>query len=196
MRFLVKPYFVAVVLGAVLFQFTIPLPAAAQFFDENFEEDEFLEEEEQFFESTRDDFRESTIPQQQDYTEGDRYAEDTILTPEERDLPFETRRIKMALENEKERLPKNIAWGAGTGLLLGGWFALINQGTNRQTQRSIGMGIVLGTLMGAVVGMRTLIDPDAPQAASIQNLLEPLEGPQPVLAISSEATLLGLRLTF
>jgi hypothetical protein len=52
-------------------------------------------------------------------------------------------------------------------LLLGGWFALIDEGDDRSTQRSIGLGAVLGALLGMTVGLKTVIAPNAPRAASL-----------------------------
>ena len=56
--------------------------------------------------------------------------------------------LPLAAMTEKDRddLPFNIAWGAGTGLLIGGWFALINEGDNRETQQAIGVGVVPGSV--------------------------------------------------
>jgi len=68
-------------------------------------------------------------------------------------------------KGEQEIMPLNVAWGAGTGLLIGGWFALIQNSDDRTTQRAIGMGIVLGTGLGAFLGMRNVIFPNAPTAS-------------------------------
>jgi hypothetical protein len=133
--------------------------ALAQGTDDNFfEEDEAFQEEDPFRE--RDEFG---LPVE-DFTEGGEFIDESTLPPAEQGVTIGGRQAQLRLLGERQLLPLNAAWGAGTGLLIGGWYALINQGTNRETQRSLGLGIVLGTIVGLVVGVRTLIQPQAPAA--------------------------------
>jgi hypothetical protein len=134
-------------------------PALAQGADDNFfEEDEAFQEEDPFRE--RDEFG---LPVE-DFTQGGEFIDESTLPPAEQEVTIGGRQAQLRLLGERQLLPLNAAWGAGTGLLIGGWYALINQGTNRETQRSLGLGIVLGTVLGLVVGVRTLIQPQAPAA--------------------------------
>lgn len=133
-----------------------PAPIRAQSTDDYFaEDDEFFQEDDPF--QQQDEFGNPV----DDFTEGGEFVDETEL---EGDGPtLSGRQAQLRLLGERELLPQNAAWGAGTGLLIGGWFALINQGTNRETQRSLGLGVVVGTLVGLAVGARTLIAPAAPQ---------------------------------
>lgn len=100
-----------------------------------------------------------------DFSEGGRFVEDDRQGISRDGVTLRGRRTQLGLEQEREQLPLNAAWGAGTGLLIGGWFALIGNSDDRDTQRSIGLGSVLGALLGVFVGTQILIDPDAPRAA-------------------------------
>ncbi|MGK0289262.1 MAG: hypothetical protein ACI86H_000696 [bacterium] len=67
--------------------------------------------------------------------------------------------IKAAIAESAPLLPKNIAWGAGTGLMLGAWLAMISSSSSsssesRQNAQYIGSGIVFGGLMGFLVGSK------------------------------------------
>ena len=106
----------------------------------------------------------------EDFTEGGEFIDESTLTPAEEAVTIGGRQGQLRLLGERQLLPQNAAWGAGTGLLIGGWFALINQGTNRETQRSLGLGVVLGTIVGLAVGARSLIAPKAPQPVGALDL--------------------------
>ena len=135
-------------------------PAQAQFFDETLEQDDlFRQDDDQFFEPRGDDLGEPL--QETDFTEGNKFVDDSLLPGGGVGVTAESRRFQLTLKDDRNDLPLNIAWGAGTGLLLGGWYALINEGNNRDTQKSIGMGIVLGLIAGTLVGTRSVFSPDA-----------------------------------
>ncbi len=134
-------------------------PAAAQLGGDFFEEEDFFEEDDPF--RDEDEFG---LPQE-DFTEGGEFIDESTLPPSEQGL-IGGRQRELRLLGERELLPLNAAWGAGTGLIIGGWFALINQGTSRETQRSLGLGVVVGTVIGLLVGARTLVAPDSPTAAA------------------------------
>jgi len=72
------------------------------------------------------------------------------------------RQSQLRRGQEGRMLPMNLAWGAGTGLLIGAWLALLNAGDNRSNLQSIGTGIVVGALIGIAVGTRLTINPEAP----------------------------------
>lgn len=75
------------------------------------------------------------------------------------------------IQVERQQSTANIGYGAGTGLLLGTWFAFITQETSTRDQfRTIGSGTVLGALVGMVLGTRSLWNPSAPRpTAQVQD---------------------------
>ena len=133
-----------------------PGAASAQF-DDEFGEDDFFGGPDDGFESDEDLFG---LPEE-DFTEGGEFVDESQLPPGQV-VTEGGRQLQLRALTEREQLPVNAAWGAGTGLLIGGWFALINNGTNRETQRSLGLGIVVGTIIGITVGIRSLIAPNGP----------------------------------
>ncbi len=165
---------------ALLLVATGARPAEAQFF-ENFDRGDFEESDEEFGEGG-DVFGES---ERDDFTEGGQFVdEESELSPA--GISISGRRTQLRVRDERQLLPRNVAWGAGTGLLIGGWFALIESGSDRQTQRSIGLGIVLGAILGMTVGLKTVIAPDAPRAA----MLHPAGRPrlQPTVMLGAGGT--------
>lgn len=103
--------------------------------------------------------------------ESEQNNEDKELYIDEGGIPSNTEgllemsilRRKALLEEERINAPYNVAYGVGTGLMIGGWFALLFANTSRDTLRSIGLGIVLGGLMGLIIGTRSVLAPDAPR---------------------------------
>jgi len=168
--------------------------AQAQFFDETLEQDElFVEDENQYFDSRFDDLGGDS--REDDFTEGEKFIDESLISPDQRSISTEGRRFQLALSEERNELPLNIAWGAGTGLLIGGWLALISEGDNRETQRSIGLGIVTGILLGALVGTRTVFLPDSPRATG--SVIPPQENSiQPVVSLTPGHPRIGVRLVF
>ena len=68
------------------------------------------------------------------------------------------------LSQEGKDAPSNLGYGAGTGLMIGTWFAFIRKETNtRQQFRTIGTSTVLGAVIGIMLGTRSVWDPDAPR---------------------------------
>lgn len=172
-------------------------PAWAQFFDDSLEQDDlFVEDDNAFFEDQGQDGFGTPSPEQ-DFTEGERYVDESLIPPDQRGS-IQSRQAQLTLGRDRETLPLNIAWGAGTGLLIGGWFALIGEGNNRETQRSIGLGIVAGILLGAAVGTRSVFDPEAPRPATSEASPRSDEGPQfsPTVALEPERASVGFRMTF
>lgn len=155
-----------VLLVTALMFLAAPFPAMGQFLNDEFERDEFVESDADFTEERPF----GTPGLTEDATEGGLFV-DEDPTGGGRGfggVTIRSRTTQLRVEQEKQMLPLNVAWGAGTGLLLGGWFALINEGDDRATQRSIGLGAVLGALLGLTVGLKTVIAPDAPRAASVR----------------------------
>ena len=171
-------------------------PVMAQFFDEGVEQDDlFQEDSDAFFESTTDEFGQPTSLDQ-DFTEGNKYIDEGATT--QRSLTIQSRRLQLKTTGERDILPLNMAWGAGTGLLIGGWFALISEGDNRQTQRSIGLGIVLGIMLGTAVGTRSIFSGSSPVANSEINP-ESQPAPSnltPLVTLGEKEKSVGFRLVF
>ena len=72
------------------------------------------------------------------------------------------------LTKEGKDAPSNLGYGAGTGLMIGTWFAFIRKETNtRQQFRTIGTSTVLGSLIGLMLGTRSVWNPDAPRPEEI-----------------------------
>ena len=68
------------------------------------------------------------------------------------------------LSKEGKDAPSNLGYGAGTGLMMGTWFAFIRKETNtRQQFRTIGTSTVLGALIGIMLGTRSVWNPGAPR---------------------------------
>ena len=68
------------------------------------------------------------------------------------------------LSKEGKEAPSNLGYGAGTGLMIGTWFAFIRKETNtRQQFRTIGTSTVLGAVIGIMLGTRSVWDPGAPR---------------------------------
>ena len=130
--------------------------------DTFFEDEDFAPDDDAF--KQQDEFG----APKEDTTEGGGFIDESQIPGGE--ITVGGRQAQLRLLGERELLPQNAAWGAGTGLLIGGWFALINQGTSRETQRSLGLGVVVGTLIGLAVGARTLIAPNAPQPVGANDL--------------------------
>ena len=72
------------------------------------------------------------------------------------------------LSKEGKEAPSNLGYGAGTGLMMGTWFAFIRkETTTRQQFRTIGTSTVLGALVGIMLGTRSVWDPGAPRPEEI-----------------------------
>lgn len=68
------------------------------------------------------------------------------------------------LSKEGKDVPSNLSYGAGSGLMIGTWFAFIRKETNtRQQFRTIGTSTVLGALIGVMLGTRSVWNPGAPR---------------------------------
>ena len=138
--------------------------------DEMFD-DEFGDEFDDEFDGESDGSMEDFFGES-DINEDGEYLDDSLVPDgAERDLELALLRQKQLLLEEKINAPLNVAYGAGTGLMIGGWLALLSSRTSRQTLRSIGLGVVVGAIIGAVIGTRSVWDPNAPRP---EGIAEPL----------------------
>lgn len=64
--------------------------------------------------------------------------------------------IAAALKADKKLLPDNILYGIGTGVVIGGWFALLQGKNARQNVQYISLGIVVGVSLSILVGTKSL----------------------------------------
>lgn len=99
---------------------------------------------------------------------------------------------------EAKSLPANLGWGAATGLLIGGWLALLNQGSNRDNLQNIGTGIVVGSLLGIAIGARFTINPESPVPLGASNSAQPpaLSKTTPLVALNSHGMAVGVLFQF
>ena len=67
---------------------------------------------------------------------------------------------RVIMSDERQNMIPNVAYGVGTGFIIGGWLAVLTANTRRDTLASIGSGIVLGGVVGALIGSRAIILPD------------------------------------
>lgn len=173
----------------------LPRPVHAQFFDDDTESDFGTDSEDEFAETGGEE--PGVAPSgETELTEGDTYADES-QQPSAAAPTQGGRQLQLRLGAERDVLPLNAAWGAGTGLLIGGWLALISAGSNRDTLRSIGMGIVLGGIVGVAVGMKSVIAPTAPPAARADTKTPP-DAPTwtPLVALGDGPARIGIRLSF
>lgn len=166
----------------------------AQFFEDSLFQEDLLGEDDALF---LEDADEGGISQEQDFTEGDKFVDESAIPEDIRGIDEQGRRFQLTLAGERDELLINIAWGVGTGLMIGGWYALINEGDNRETQRALGLGMVLGSIMGTLVGSRTLFFPDA--ARSVGKTELPVDSTPsflPLISLNKNDARIGFRMTF
>ena len=97
--------------------------------------------------------------------EGDLYIdEDSFDIETEQALQDSLFTQRDLLERERQQSIANIGYGAGTGLMIGGWSAFIAQETTTRNQwRTIGTSTVIGGIIGMLLGTRSIWDPNAPR---------------------------------
>ncbi len=180
----------------LIFGMMVLLPvyqASGQSFRENSGRDDFVETDELFLQER--ERRLGGAKPRDDFSEGGRFVEEERRGPTRGRVTQRSRRTQLGLAEEREQLPLNAAWGAGTGLLIGGWFALIGNGDDRDTQRSIGLGVVLGALLGVFVGTQILINPNAPRAA-MHKPARDIHPKRPILVASTALAKTPLKIGF
>ena len=119
---------------------------------------------------TTDGFFESGLAEDDDPfapmdEEGDLYIdEDSFDIETEQALQDSLFTQRDLLERERQQSIANIGYGAGTGLMIGGWSAFIAQETTTRNQwRTIGTSTVIGGIIGMLLGTRSIWDPAAPR---------------------------------
>ena len=99
------------------------------------------------------------------YESTDQYLEEGTFSEEtESTLKDDLIVRRELLSQEGKDAPSNLGYGAGTGLMMGTWFAFIRKETNtRQQFRTIGTSTVLGAVVGIMLGTRSVWNPGAPR---------------------------------
>ena len=104
-------------------------------------------------------------PSDTQFDSGDQYFDEGAFSDEtETTLKDDLLVRRELLSQEGKDAPSNLGYGAGTGLMIGTWFAFIRKETNtRQQFRTIGTSTVLGSVIGIMLGTRSVWDPGAPR---------------------------------
>ena len=104
-------------------------------------------------------------PSDSQFDSGDQYLDEGAFSDEtETTLKEDLLVRRELLSQEGKDAPSNLGYGAGTGLMIGTWFAFIRKETNtRQQFRTIGTSTVLGAVIGIMLGTRSVWDPGAPR---------------------------------
>ena len=104
-------------------------------------------------------------PSDSQFDSGDKYFDEGTFSDEtESTLKDDLLVRRELLSQEGKDAPSNLGYGAGTGLMIGTWFAFIRKETNtRQQFRTIGTSTVLGAVIGIMLGTRSVWDPGAPR---------------------------------
>ena len=99
------------------------------------------------------------------FDSGDQYFDEGAFSDEtESTLKDDLLVRREIISQEGKDAPSNLGYGAGTGLMIGTWFAFIRKETNtRQQFRTIGSSTVLGAVIGIMLGTRSVWDPGAPR---------------------------------
>ena len=133
------------------------------------------------------------------YESTDQYLEEGAFSEEtESTLKDDLIVRRELLSQEGKDAPSNLGYGAGTGLMMGTWFAFIRKETNtRQQFRTIGSSTVLGALVGVMLGTRSVWNPGAPRPEDNYQPTSFLPNPSGwFLAQKENSLLISLRLKF
>ena len=133
------------------------------------------------------------------YESTDQYLEEGAFSEEtESTLKDDLIVRRELLSQEGKDAPSNLGYGAGTGLMMGTWFAFIRKETNtRQQFRTIGSSTVLGALVGVMLGTRSVWNPGAPRPEDNYQPTSFLPNPSGWFLTQKENSLLiSLRLKF
>jgi len=104
-------------------------------------------------------------PFEQQIDSGNKYLDEGTFSDEtESTLKDDLIVRRNLLSKEGKDAPSNLGYGAGSGLMIGTWFAFIRKETNtRQQFRTIGTSTVLGAIIGILLGTRSVWNPGAPR---------------------------------
>ena len=133
------------------------------------------------------------------YESTDQYLEEGAFSEEtESTLKDDLIVRRELLSQEGKDAPSNLGYGAGTGLMMGTWFAFIRKETNtRQQFRTIGSSTVLGAVVGIMLGTRSVWNPGAPRPEDNYQPTSFLPNPSGWFLTQKENSLLiSLRLKF
>ena len=133
------------------------------------------------------------------YESTDQYLEEGAFSEEtESTLKDDLIVRRELLSQEGKDAPSNLGYGAGTGLMMGTWFAFIRKETNtRQQFRTIGSSTVLGAVIGIMLGTRSVWNPGAPRPEDNYQPTSFLPNPSGWFFVQKENSLLiSLRLKF
>jgi len=134
-----------------------------QFGEDDFQRSEFDSQGLRDFETQSD--QDSFDPFEQQLDSGNKYLDEGAFSDEtESTLKDDLIGRRELLSKEGKDAPSNLGYGAGSGLMIGTWFAFIRKETNtRQQFRTIGTSTVLGALVGILLGTRSVWNPRAPR---------------------------------
>jgi len=104
-------------------------------------------------------------PSESQFDSGEQYFDEGAFSDEtESTMKDDLLDRRDLISQEGKDAPSNLGYGAGTGLMIGTWFAFIRKETNtRQQFRTIGTSTVLGAVIGIMLGTRSVWDPGAPR---------------------------------
>jgi len=110
-------------------------------------------------------------PFDQQFDSGNKYLDEGAFSDEtESTLKDDLIVRRKLLSKEGQDAPSNLGYGAGSGLMIGTWFAFIRKETNtRQQFRTIGTSTVLGAIVGILLGTRSVWNPGAPRPEESTN---------------------------
>ena len=134
-------------------------PAFAQ--DGQYFEDESsgMWESETFIDDTGTSMPGESSSMEDDLSDEDYVDESEVIDMNLQDKPSQEIDIAAALDKEKDLLPLNVAYGAASGLFIGGWLAFVWAKSSRDKARAVGSGVVLGALVGLAVGTKAVYMP-------------------------------------
>ena len=133
------------------------------------------------------------------YESTDQYLEEGTFSEEtESTLKDDLIVRRELLSQEGKDAPSNLGYGAGTGLMMGTWFAFIRKETNtRQQFRTIGSSTVLGAVVGIMLGTRSVWNPGAPRPEENYQPTSFIPNPSGwFLAQKENSLLISIRLKF
>jgi hypothetical protein len=121
-------------------------------------------------------------PFEEPISEDDQYIDEgTFSDDSESSLRLDLLAQRDIAQQDQQNLIGNVAYGAGTGLMIGGWFTFLRPGTSRDQFRTIGSSTVLGGVVGALIGTRSVWDPGAPRPAGAEAFEATESGPVALL---------------
>ena len=134
-----------------------------QFGEEDFQRSEFGYDGLQGFDPPPE--QDPFDPFEQQIDSGNKYLDEGTFSDEtESTLKDDLIVRRNVLSQEGQDAPSNLGYGAGSGLMIGTWFAFIRKQTNtRQQFRTIGTSTVLGAIVGILLGTRSVWNPGAPR---------------------------------